>query len=178
MIARFPALRPVTIHTPQPATAAARYTSGMSKVTWIAVVLLVVVLGVWLYVSYPMQPQPAPQTAQQRIPPADTHYTPPATLALHHSVVAGANVYSGNLPIRSCNTFSGGLAASGGDPIHVQLNFRIFDGDGTCLTSTAAEDAQQPFTLSYSSKTSTKAPVLDSVSINGASIPFTLVEGK
>lgn len=155
------------------------YLRNMSNKWVIAVFILVVIAAAWWgLVSY--SPPASPQAAQQelRIPPADTHYAPPATLAVNHSVVNGANVYSGTLPIRSCNTFSGGLSASGGDPVHVQLNFKIFDGDGTCLGSSAAEDTPQPFSMSFSSKASTATPIVDSVSINDAAVPFKLVEGR
>jgi hypothetical protein len=118
------------------------------------------------------------KTAQnQRIPPQDTHYTAPAALSVRHTVVAGAETYSGTFPIRPCNTFSSGHKTAGSEPAHVQLNFTVLDGDGTCQASRAAEDTQQPYSLSFSTTAKqTKPSVLDSVILNGKAIPYTVVE--
>ena len=146
------------------------------KWTIAAFILVVIAAAWWGIVNY--APQPAQQAQAQPLPPTDTHYKAPAPLAVNHSTASGANVYSGTLPLRSCNVLSGGLATLGGSPVHLTLTFTVFDADGTCLASTAAEDASQPFSMSFSSKTSTLTPVLDSVTVNGASVPFTIVEGK
>lgn len=155
-----------------------------AKAVWTVFVVLILALGAWwaLYPRLQVPPAVQSQTSQTQEQPAgpavDNRYAPPPKLAVHHTVANGANVYSGSLSIRSCNTFTSGLSSSGSSPVHLQLNFTVRDGTGSCLDSTAAQDVPQPFSLSYSSEISSKTPVLDSVTVNGTAVPFTLVEGK
>ncbi len=154
--------------------------TGSMQTKWLIVTFLVlaVVIGAWVALVYLPHTSQVPQPVVQRIPPVDTHYTAPPALIVHHTVVNGANVYAGTLPIRSCNTIATGLSSSGSAPVELTISFKVFDGDGTCLTATSAESDQQPFSVSFSSKVSTRSPVVTALTINGSSVPFKVVEGE
>ncbi len=125
----------------------------------LAALLVLIIFGWW-------------KLSTLQTPPSAASHT---SIVIHHTLVDGANVYSGLLESAGvCKTISSGISASGQSPAHIMLLLATAPHPGTC---TLPANPPDDFSVSFQS-TDTHAPVLNGVVLNGAAVAYTLVESN
>jgi hypothetical protein len=158
-----------------------------TKVVGLIIVLLLAVAGVWYWQtninSAPATITTTPTLTNTTSPtfsysttnPLVIHHTtgnPPATKG---AAMGKINTYGGIVPAFStCDQLSVSMSPATAGSSHFTL--MITDSnEGTCP---AATTSTVPFTTGVALKSATASPTIDRVTINGAAVPFKLIEGK
>ncbi|HEY5383493.1 MAG TPA: hypothetical protein VIJ88_02990 [Candidatus Paceibacterota bacterium] len=153
--------------------------------TVIALIILVlfVAAAVWYWQasnggapsSLPTSAQTSPVFSYSAANPIVIHHTLGNPPPIKGATIGKVNNYSGTVPAFSnCDRLSVGMAPAASGSSHFTL--KITDTNaGTCPV---AAISTIPFTTGVALKNSATVPTIDSVTVNGASVPFKLVEGN
>jgi hypothetical protein len=140
----------------------------------LVLLLLLIFAGWWSVSLYHIAPSPQQQVAATSVSlPIDTTYIPASSLEIQSAFSNGAQSYNGTLLLPDCDTFSTAISTSGSNPAHVTLAFEVLRYDGSCHT---ASSTPNPFSASVS--TGAIEPILQSVTVNNQTIPFSLIQAQ
>lgn len=129
---------------------------------FILTVLLVVLLSLWWSMSnigMPSVTSNLPVTPQTSNP-----------MSIHHRVDKNVHVYTGNFPLRNCDSFSTQIKTLNGNPTRIELIF-VFTPIPPCNETLELA----PFSVSFSSSEK-ETPLLDTVFINKKQTAFIITE--
>ena len=135
--------------------------------------LFVVVFALWT-LSYGTKTSSTPAAAASG-EFSQAPYTPSQPVEIHHKVVQKVHTYQGALSITTpCGTLGAGVSSTGSGTPHVSLALRVMQERG-CTQQPGL--VSEPFAVSLVQEGSA-APVFDGLTINGASVAYTLIDDQ
>ena len=139
------------------------------------VLLFVCIFAFWWGIAVLTQNNSGAPSGQPTANAASVAFMPEAVagpVAVQVSFANNTYTYSGIVPAASaCDQLGEGISVNGSNPSHVTVLLTLMKQSGICRE--ASGDASQPFAVSVSVASGTKA-ILDGLTINGIITPTTI----